>query len=184
MTIETTPVIDRKAQRAADHARYKAEAAERREAERAKRKELTATRAAARRATRMAKADGRRRVLAQRAHDALMRRVFGLRRDFASAPLATDDGTPFISIEIGDDPSTAALFILQREPEGARQMVIDSRTGEAVARGGSREAALRAFAKTLPAMVVMPRAGSNGWRAAWQGHLARRNARKAVGAAG
>lgn len=178
MTTDTA--ADRKAQRTADHARYKAEATARREAERARRREHMAARAAARRATRMANGERARRVRAQRAHDALMRRVFGLRRDFTSAPLETDDGTPFVSIEIGDDPWAPASFVLQRDPASVRQIVIDSRTGKVVARGASREAALRAFAKTLPAVVVMPRTDSKAWGSGWREHLARKHARRAA----
>ena len=181
-TTTATLATDRQAQRAADHARYKAEAAARRDAERTKRQELTAARAAARRATRMANAERARRVRAQRAHDALMRRVFGLRRDFTSAPLEAEDGTAFVSIEIGDDPFAPSLFVLQRDPASARQIVIDSGTGEVVARGGSREAALRAFAKTLPGVVVMPSTAGDArrWRAAWRQEHGRRKARNAA----
>lgn len=176
-----------KAQRAAEHQQHKAEAAAaaaaRREAERAHRKERAEARAADRRAIRSANAERRRRVRAQRAHDALMRRVFGLRRDFASAPLETDDGMPFVSIEFGDDPAAPSLFILQRDLEGERQIVLDGRTGKVVARGATREAALRAFARTLPAVVVMPPYRSKAWPAAWRAHMDRKRARIAASAA-
>lgn len=181
----TVSTVSRQAQRAADHEIYKAEAAARRAAERAKREkrvEERTARSAARRATRSAIAALARRVQARRAHDALMRRVFGLRRDFTSAPLEAEDGTPFVSIEMGDDPFSPLLFVVQRDPDSGRQIVINSGTGEVVAQGATREAALRAFAKTLPAVVIMPRpAGDGPWRAAWRKERERRAARNALG---
>ncbi|MBW6398661.1 hypothetical protein KPL78_12420 [Roseomonas sp. HJA6] len=140
----------RQAQLAADHARYKIEAAARREAERAKRAAEVAERSAKRRERMAASAAVRRERIALQGLRGSIRATLGQRPDVAAEALVAEDGTPFVSIEVGADAPDARLFVLQPDPKGSGAVVADSATGAVVARAKTSEAALRAFASTLP----------------------------------